>query len=190
MWDSFVARLSRRKALKLGAGIVALTATLGPIEAVRALAAAPDGSTSDLMNGVGMVEAVDEDIVHTDCDGSPSRNVLARMVDGQTVTAKLRGFPAGFSPRVGDLVAVDTRTLKPLCLPTGVQTVAVEPTAHPLSSWSLGIPATLAGVLRIGHVHLVPNADLLQAAERRATIQVLTLDSTLPDRQVLAIRTP
>jgi hypothetical protein len=186
MLDSLVARLSRRKALKLGAGLVAVAAAAGPLEMMRAFAAGPS-STSDLINGVGTVEAIQE---NTAVDGTVSRSVVARIVGGEVVSAKLTGFPSDVSPRIGDLVAVDMRTSKPLCAPTGIQTVIVQPTAVPLTSWSLGIPAMEAGVIRIANVRLVPNAEVLDAAQRRATIAVGTLDSTLPDRQVLATRTP
>lgn len=186
MLDSFLLRLSRRGALKVGAGVVALVAAAGPIEAARTLAAFPEGSTRDPIDGVGEVEGVD------------GGSVVARVFGGQTVSAALVGFPAGFTPRVGDLVAVDTRTVRVLCAPTSqpgatvAQTGSVNssPTAHPLCRWLVGTVGMKSGVPSICNVSLVPSALVLEAAERRAPVTICTEDTTLPDRQVLAIRTP
>jgi hypothetical protein len=146
-------------------------------------AAGTSGATADLIDGVGEIKAADQ---HETCDGT---NVVVRMVGGQTVSARLTGFPAGFAPRVGDLVAVDTRTTRVLCSPVGQPTtVESVPTAHPLVRWSFGTPMMKAGALTIGILRLVPSATVLDAAQSKARIAICTLDSMLSDRQVLTTR--
>jgi hypothetical protein len=181
MADPLRSRVSRRRALKLGVGLAAVAAAAGPIEA---FGAGTSGSATDLIDGVGEIMAADQ---HETLDRT---NVVVRMVGDQTISARLTGFPAGFKPRVGDLVAVDTRTTRVLCSPEG-QPITVEsvPTAHPLTLWSVGTPMMNSGVLTIGTLRLVPSAAVQDAAQRKARIAVGTLESTLSDRQVLATRT-
>lgn len=190
MADPLRSLVSRRRVLKVGVGVAAVAAATSPIEA--AFAAGSSGATSDVMDGVGEIKSVVQQMGDASCDRT---DVAVRMVGGQTISARLIGFPAGFMPRVGDLVAVDTRTTRALCAPvlgaTVPQPTTVEtvPTAHPLARWSFGTPIMKADELTIGAYRLVPSVNVLDAAHRNARIAVCTLDSTLRDRQVLATRT-
>jgi len=177
--------ISRRQALKMGViGVAGFVASAGTLE--KALAADVVTSTNDasesLMQGVGTVQAVD------------GQYVTARMADGQAVSAKLVGFPAEVTPRTGDLVAVDTRTDGPLCAPERADSSQdatlsmTSPTAHPLCHWSVGTPMLSGNAVTVDAVRLVPSPTVIEAARRQAEVRICTLDSTLADRQVLAIR--
>jgi hypothetical protein len=166
--------ITRRHALRLGAAFAAAMAALGPVNAV--LAVRPGRSTRSLIDGLVEVERV------------VGNNVVAKTSTGQ-ISARLVGFPAGFSPRKGDLVAVRTQVTKPLCAPTRPAAVLDGgATAYPVYSWSVGVPEMAGGALRLGDVRLAPSASVLLAAENRTRIAVFVLDSTLPDRQVAFTR--
>lgn len=107
---------------------------------------------------------------------------------GERVSALIAMFPPGITPRVGDLVTVGQGALSaaatsPLCAPTGGGPIAV-----PLATWTIGIPSISSGVVIHGGLTLVPSPDVVAAAEQRQAIRVHSLDTTLQDHQVLAVR--
>lgn len=179
--------LTRRAALKagvLGGAALAGSPFIGRVVAASGPLTSFDPGGEAQVDGVGTVEVVQ------------GESLTARTGRGRVVSATLVGFPRGFAPRAGDLVAIDrSHNLRPLCAPVGgapnVAGVARESTAtaHPLCRWATGIPSLKGGAVFMGSIRLVPTPALVETATQGVRVNVCTLDSTLPDRQVLAVRT-
>ena len=182
MRDSFTSQVSRRQALKLGAGIAAAAAGTGAVGSLAVAAMASNNEASEtLIDGVGTVDSVDGHLIR------------AHLADGRTIVAELRGFPATVTPRVGDLVAVDMEVNKPLCAENDSENspTATQPgvaAAFPLCHWTDGTPSVNGATARLGSQRLVASPAVLVAARRSAKVSVCTLDTTLPVHLVLAIR--
>ncbi len=180
------ALISRRTALRAGlvslGGLAASALGFGEVLATDELGR-PDDASEVGADGVAVVEGV------------AGGYVTARMPDARVVSAELVGFPAGFAPRAGDLVAVDTRTIRPLCAPELAGDVSETsttkespPTAHPLTRWHLGTPTIDGNTVRVGKVRLIPSQGVIEAAARGEKVKIATLSTTLAERQVLAVR--
>ncbi len=178
------ALLSRRQALKFGAGVAAAAATGGTLDvlAFDGGVAPTDERDEVSVEGVGAVVAV------------KLGSVLARTADGHTVSASLVGFPAAATPRIGDLVAISTPTAKPLCAADRAQSAMAgtassgAPVAVPLCHWTRGTLILEGNVLMIGALHLEPSSDVMRAVQQRATVAVCTMDTTRSDHRVLSVR--
>jgi hypothetical protein len=172
---TLLSRLSRRRALKLGAG-AAFAAAFGHF-AESAFAA---GGTAAAGSPIGAVTTIDGESV-----------VVQVRETGQVLTACLGQFPAGVSPRVGDLVAVSagrpmvaaTARCRAAASAAGVPLIAV-----PVVTWTVGVPASRNGELIIGTRRLAGSDSVAAAASAGKAVSVGTLDSTLSDHIVLAIR--
>ena len=115
--------------------------------------------------------------------------VLALLGDGRTITAQKVGFPPGASPRVGDIVGIDSGTNVPLCAIVRIDSRSIPtPTAHPVARWLVGAPRTNGVYATLGSVRLAPSSHVAEAVRQGRTVWIATLDTTLDDRLVLDIR--
>lgn len=189
------AGLSRRRVLKLGAG-------------VAVAAAAASGAGDVLAAGLPQLSGGGLPAV-TKVTGVSGQTLTGRTTTGTQVSAEMVGFPVGFVPRAGDLVAVAERgpggTAVPpaspsqldahaRCRSASAQTVSELAAQGQLSAvavctWRRGVPAIdRQGRLSIQGVSLVDTPAVRAAAASGTPIAICTLDSTLPSLQVLATR--
>ena len=171
---TLLSRVSRRRALKLGVG-GAFAAAFGHF-AKSAFAAGATAAGGPSIGAVTMLNGV---------------NVVVKVrTTGQVLSARLGQFPRWVAPRVGDLVAVSaglpTDTSKALCREAGAAAAALI--AVPVVTWTVGVPASQNGELMIGARRLAGSDSVAAAASTGTAVTVGTLDSTLSNHQVLAVR--
>ncbi|MEV4360059.1 hypothetical protein ACWEPL_63910 [Nonomuraea sp. NPDC004186] len=98
--------------------------------------------------------------------------------DGRTFkSVSYTGFPEGVLPRVGDLVTVTDRVSE------------LGLVALPLCSWTTGTPSRDSkGVVSLNGVKAAPSQQLSAAGQ--SSVLVALMGTTLPDAQVLDVRSP
>ncbi|HYW26021.1 MAG TPA: hypothetical protein VE953_17745 [Terriglobales bacterium] len=165
-------RVSRRQAMKIGAGAVVVGAV--GVDVAQRIAAAAEAAavhgpaiSSDPRHAQsGRVVEVDGNQVQVQVFGS-----------GTLVSAPLVGFPDAVVPRVGDHVTL-----------TDV-VPGFEVAALPLVHWISGVPKVRTDqTIGIGGTRLLPTAPLLDASRLGAPVSVSVLDTSLATAQVFGVR--
>jgi hypothetical protein len=168
-------QFSRRSVLRAGAAVAAGAGVAGVVGDATA-AAAPQHTAGAAVTADHRPPAlgrVSKNHGSTLTVVSPSATAGDRV--SATVTAPLRGFPDGVTPRVGDLVGVT------------VDAVSGAAGAYPMCHWVTGVPKALPdGTLSVSGTRVLPSPQLRPGR----AVSVCVLDTELPAAQVLAVRAP